>query len=446
MQCNTNRIEERVQELATAIVEEMRGVEDTNLLAMEGRLCEVMQAVGQQTLRQLLESQEGRYPAATVACACGGEAEYRYRRGGTLLTHFGRVRYRRSYYVCAACHEGQYPLDRAMQIEPGKVSARLSSELAMLGVTTAFGEAAKLVKALLSIDVSPTTVQQETQRYGECQVAQERIWQAEGEDVAHLNERQRNPKGPKRLYGSIDGVIVPVEEEWRELKVGCWYEVKSRQGKRRTQEPGECQALRAEQMRYYCDFANASEFGEQVWASGCAAHADTAQEVVFVADGAAWIWRLVEHYFPDAVQIVDWYHAVGYLSPIVHAAFGPNDRKGRAWLKRVRTLLWNGQVKQVLQACIRLQRQVPKASEAIEHALTYFSNNAHRMDYARLRHAGYFIGSGTIESACKQIGTYRLKRAGARWSLSGARLVAKARAAWLSGAWHQLLSFRLAPT
>ena len=44
------------------------------------------------------------------------------------------------------------------------------------------------------------------------------------------------------------------------------------------------------------------------------------------------------------------------------------------------------------------------------------------MDYARLRHAGYFIGSGTIESACKQIGTYRLKRAGARWSLSGARL------------------------
>ena len=59
-------------------------------MAMEGRLCEVMQAVGQQTLRQLLESQEGRYPAATVACACGGEAEYRYRRGGTLLTHFGR--------------------------------------------------------------------------------------------------------------------------------------------------------------------------------------------------------------------------------------------------------------------------------------------------------------------------------------------------------------------
>lgn len=446
MQCNTKRIEELVQELARAVAEEMRGEEGTSLFAMEGRLCEVMQAVGQQTLRQMLESQEGRYPAATVACGCGGEADYRYRRVGTLLTHFGRVRYRRSYYVCAACHRGQYPLDREMQIEPGKVSARLSSELAMLGVTTAYSEAAELVKALLLVDVSPTTVQQETQRFGECQVAQERIWQAEAEDVAQLNERQRNPTGPKRLYGSIDGVIVPVEEEWRELKVGCWYEVKPCRRIGRRQEPGECQALRATQIRYYCDFANASEFGEQFWASSCAAHADTAQEVVFVADGAPWIWRLVEHYFPDAVQIVDWYHAVGYLSPIVHAAFGPNDRKGKAWLKRVRTLLWNGQMERLRQACIRLQRRVPKASAPIEIALTYFSNNAHRMDYARLRQAGYFIGSGTIESACKQIGTYRLKRAGARWSHTGARLVAKARAAWLSSTWPKLLSLRLAPT
>ena len=168
------------------------------------------------------------------------------------------------------------------------------------------------------------------------------------------------------------------------------------------------------QMRYYWDFANASEFGEQVWASGCAAQADTAKEIVIVADGAAWIWRLVEHYFPDATQIVDWYHAVGYLSPIVHAAFGPKDLKGRAWLKRVRTLLWNGQVKRVIQTCIRLRKRIPAASETIEQALSYFSNNAHRMDYARLRQAGYFIGSGTIESACKQIGAYRLKRAGAR--------------------------------
>ena len=54
------------------------------------------------------------------------------------------------------------------------------------------------------------------------------------------------------------------------------------------------------------------------------------------------------------------------------------------------------------------------------------------MDYARYRQKGYWIGSGTVESACKQIATARLKIAGARWTVSGAIATAKARAAWLS--------------
>jgi hypothetical protein len=127
MQCNTERIEALVNELATTLVAEVCDEAATNLLALEGRLCEVMQTVGQQTLRQLLEGQEGRYPVQQVACSCGDVAHYRYRREGTLLTHFGRVRYRRGYYVCDRCHQGQYPLDQTMQIQPGKVSARLSS-------------------------------------------------------------------------------------------------------------------------------------------------------------------------------------------------------------------------------------------------------------------------------------------------------------------------------
>lgn len=444
MKCTTEEISGLVKQLAAAIVTEVGVEAKGDLLGSEGRLCEVMQQVGQESLRQMLEGMEGRYSEPEVACGCGGGARYRYRRKGTLLTHFGRVSYRRGYYVCDSCHQGQYPLDQRMQLQPGKVSARLSSELAMLGVNTAFGEAAKLVKELLLVDVSPTTVQQETHRFGECQQAQEEGWQEAATDLAHLNERQRSQTKPNRLYGSLDGVIVPVEDEWRELKVGCWYEVQPSQQKLPTDDGDEGKTPRAQHIRYFCDFVTATEFGRQLWASGYAAQADIAQEVVFVADGAAWIWRLVQEHFPNAVQIVDWYHAVSYLAPIAHAAFGSQGAQVKAWLKRVRKLLWNGQVKRVIQNCIRLQRKAPAASEPIQTALTYFSNNAHRMDYARLRQAGYFIGSGTVESACKQIGTHRLKRAGARWSQQGGLLVAKARAAWLSGDWPHLCALRTA--
>lgn len=74
--------------------------------------------------------------------------------------------------------------------------------------------------------------------------------------------------------------------------------------------------------------------------------------------------------------------------------------------------------------------------------MTYFSNNIEHMRYAQFRAAGYLIGSGVIESGCKQIVTRRLKLPGAQWNLDGAILTAKARCVWLSGRWQELVSKR----
>lgn len=60
------------------------------------------------------------------------------------------------------------------------------------------------------------------------------------------------------------------------------------------------------------------------------------------------------------------------------------------------------------------------------------------MRYNRFRAQGYLIGSGTIESGCKQIVTQRLKRSGAQWTVDGAVQTAKARTVWLSGDWSSL--------
>jgi hypothetical protein len=49
-------------------------------------------------------------------------------------------------------------------------------------------------------------------------------------------------------------------------------------------------------MRYFCDIQESEKFGELLWATGCANLADLAAELVFVCDGATWIWKLIEHY------------------------------------------------------------------------------------------------------------------------------------------------------
>jgi hypothetical protein len=102
--------------------------------------------------------------------------------------------------------------------------------------------------------------------------------------------------------------------------------------------------------------------------------------------------------------------------------------------------LWEGDVEFVIRAC----HQLSKVSREAADAETYFENNKKRMRYDRFREKGYMIGSGTVESACKQIVSQRLRCSGAQWKVEGARLTAKARAARLSKNkdWQFLSSMR----
>mgnify|MGYP006961787017 FL=1 len=137
--------------------------------------------------------------------------------------------------------------------------------------------------------------------------------------------------------------------------------------------------------------------------------------MVFLGDGAAWIWKLVSHYYPNAVQIVDWFHAEEHLEIVAKAAFSKVAEQD-AWFESTAQSLWDGNVEDVILACEVLSTSCTKAQEAV----TYFSNNMERMRYDQFRSADYLIGSGTIESACKQIVTQRPKIPGAQWEVAGA--------------------------
>jgi hypothetical protein len=443
MEFSTELIEAVGALFQQAILEAVTHHPESQIADLEQGLRQLLKQAGVQALSQSLTALDQPYPDPQMACPCGHPADYQFRRTAKTLTVFGWVAYRRAYYVCARCHQGQYPLDQRFGLQPGQVSAGLAPLLALAGVETAFEEGCELVERFLLLEVSDNTLRKETQTFGQLQAHTEQAWQAQSQDTNYLQERQRAlPEHPKRLYGSLDGTHVPIGAEWRELKTGSWYEVEKVHSAS-SPEVGQLDELRAKQIRYYCDIADAPAFEALFWATGVQCGADLAEELVFVADGAAWIWNLVERNFPRAVQIVDWYHAVEYLTPIAEAAYGANTPKGKDWLEGVRTDLWEGQVNQVIHACQAFTKHV-QAGEAARKAVSYYTNNIRRMEYARFRAAGYQIGSGTIESGCKQIATQRLKRSGARWTLEGARMTAKARAAWLSGHWEQLATQRAA--
>lgn len=408
-------------------------------MELETELRRGMQQVGAACLKATLELGNDRYPQAEVACACGGRAKYQFQREAKSLSVFGWMSYRRPYYLCPHCHQGQSPLDRRWGLRPGEVSAGLAPLLALAGIDVSFEEASRKIAEMLLVQVSENTVRQVTQRFGVLQEAAEQEWQAASQDMDNLNTRQRTIQdAPRRLYGGIDGVMVPTKTEWYELKCLCWYEVEARK-RRSRQVVGDTGNLCAKRISYHCDLADVTTFRDLVWATGYWRGADRAREIVFVSDGAAWIWKIVAYHFPNATQIVDWYHAAQYLSAICKAAFGEGSAEGATWLERARAQLWEGKITQVIATCEE-QADRPSAQAEVHKAVTYYTNNRKRMDYARYRAEGYQIGSGTVESACKQLATQRLRCAGARWKEPGARYTAKARAAWLSRDWANLKS------
>jgi len=453
MEFSTEQLKPLARQLAQMVVQELEGSERSCAVnELEIALRRNLQKIGQQAMGMVLTQAE-EVPKKSKPCECGGRLYYQRRRAAKVLSVFGWVEYKRNYYSGCRCKQGQAPLDKRFGLEPGQVTSGLAALLGMAGVELAYEHSSRWLEAFLLFQVSENTIRKETQGFGELQAEREALWIAQSQDEAWLQERLRCPEPvPKRLYGSLDGAHVRIEKrnreegeekvnEWREMKVGCWYTVEpvpvnqQRQRHRRKEEIGQ-QALRARNKRYFCEIAEASQFEHLFWATGCQAGAELAQEQVFVCDGAPWIWNMIDYHYPQAVQIVDWFHAEERLEKVALEAL--SGQQAQAWLDAQRTDLWFGNVERVIHACQCLAAQ----SEQAALAMTYFQNNAHRMRYDEFREQGYMIGSGTVESECKQIVTLRLKLPGAQWQVQGAVTTAKARAAWLCHDWLPLCSRR----
>jgi len=434
MEFSTEAIEQMTQILVTEFQRQLEAGEAVPFTALEHALRGALQEAGCASLGRMLSQQDEQAHGPTRRCECQQVASRIARRSAQLLSVFGWLEYRRSYYHCGACQRRWFPLDEQPGLRPGRATPGMGRLLGMAGVTVSFEEACRQIGEYLLVEVSVNTVRKETQLLGERQQQREAEWVQHSQDLAYLQARERNPERPQRGYGSIDGAFVPIGTTWKEQKTVSWYRAGQRYGS---------PELHAQDITYYTSLEGAAPFGDLVWASAVHHQVDQAAEVVFVCDGAAWIWKLVTHYFPQAVQIVDWYHACQYLYRLAEALFASDSEPGQAWLQTMLDRLWEGQITHLIYTCQQLVQE-NKARPEAQAALTYYTNNQTRMDYAHFRTQGYFIGSGPVESACKQIVALRLRRAGARWTQAGASATAKARAAWLSNQWEELTALPLA--
>lgn len=246
------------------------------------------------------------------------------------------------------------------------------------------------------------------------------------------------PEGPRRVYVSADGVLFHCRGGcWREIKIGCIYTTRTQHHRRAPAQS----VIRVEQASYSASLAEAAPFGNQLRVEAARRGGEQAEEVIVIADGAHWIWKLAEEHFPQATQIVDWYHASQYLYQAASAIYGEGTAAALGWARQQLDELWQGRVEAVLEAL------EPKGGDegAVDAAISYYRTHRARLDYPSYRARGLQIGSGTIESSCKQLVSARLKQAGMIWSEAGAEAVVAVRAWLKSERWAEAMALRPLP-
>lgn len=242
-------------------------------------------------------------PARERPCPCGAAARYVRHRPARVLTVLGAVSIVRAYYHCPQCRHGHAPLDRQLGYCAGSTSAGLEEVLALLGATAdSFEAAVALLDTLTLVRVCPNLARAATERLGAAVQAAARQTVAAAWGPGTLPTAVA---APPRLYLSMDGVLLQTDQGWREYKLGTAYTTTTRPARR---HPGQAE-IHAQELSFGGDVTDAATFGQPLWGEAARRGVLTAKEVVVVADGAHWIWNLVEGHFPEATQLVDWYPA-----------------------------------------------------------------------------------------------------------------------------------------
>ncbi len=354
-------------------------------------------------------------------------------RAKDIQTLFGPITVRRDYFYAPATQTGRCPLDQALGLvhsfSPAVV--RLASRAA---AKEGYQSASEDLLTQANVALEGRQIQ--------------RLVNLVAPAVAAQLE-QGHPTRPEPLpilYVEADGTGVPMvaaelagrpgkqedgSAQTREVKLGAVFT------QTRTDEQG-LPVRDHESTTYVGSFESAPDFGARLLAEARRRGLGRANKVVFLGDGAAWIWELARVNFPLAILILDLYHALERLHELCAGLYGADT----PWAARMEQT-WTGMLKHdqigavIAAARRRLDQLGSPPEEALEKQIAYFEHHQDKMLYQTYRQQGLFYGSGVVEGGCRSVIGQRLKESGMFWTEPGATSVLTLRLALKSHRWDE---------
>lgn len=353
-----------------------------------------------------------------------------------LRTVLGEVVWRRRAYRCPVCGTIRYPADEILNVKGTSFSPGVRRMMARQGAKECFREGAEDLRLLAGVAVNAKDVERTAESTGE----EVDGWMARQASLATVLAPE---EVPETLYVEFDGTGIPVRKSelagskgkgpdgqarTREVKLGCVFTQSA------LDEDGKPQ--RDPASTTYVGAVEASmDFGYRIKAEALRRGLHGAGRVVALTDGAAYNKTIIEQHFPQAIHVLDHYHAKEHLGDFLReacrlSADGPD-------FENMADLIWHGKIEALMQ---RMREMLPRSGERRkkgERAILYFRNNAYAMRYDQFRKDGIFIGSGVVEAACKTLIGQRLKNSGMFWTVKGANRIIALRCCLASNRFEQ---------
>jgi hypothetical protein len=317
------------------------------------------------------------------------------------------------------------PLDEVLDLPKGDVTVSLARRAVRLSTSMSFEQLQTELLEQHDVRLTDSTLDTLMQQVGGVAAAdQERELDALGRIARGIQREQavsqrQLPESPSRLYVSCDGITYrtryreddsanPKEKRvvYQEMKVGAvfWQDRQEKWHKQVVTGRGDPE-----------------RFGLSLWQLAVQCGMLQAAEVIFISDGGSWCDSVAKMYFKDARRILDWYHLSEHVWAAGRMLYPENTDGAGRWVDQCLGQLHDSSGIGLLLHLERCRKsRGPASAEALDPLLAYLRPRLAITDYVLYREAGCIIGSGMIESSCKQVVGQRLKGPGMLWSEQGA--------------------------
>ena len=336
---------------------------------IEGELREVLLRLGADLFSSLLDLAGVEVPGDTLAI---GEKR-RNHQPRTFQTLFGPLEVKRTVYYRYETGTHRVPFDEALGILEGCTPA-LMKLVCRSAARGPYAEASRDLAAFSCVHLNPKRIHRAVQAAGPV-----------FSKTLHAEKEITAPR-PERLYIEADGTGIPLRKQelrgrkgkgedgsakTHEVKVGCVFSQSPREGVEPLRDP--------DSTSYIATMKRTGDFGPMLLGEARRRNLGEASEAVYISDGAPWLREIARTHFPNALRVIDYYHASEHLHELAGVVHPGAEDEAKERAKTWGQWILEDRLEDILSEARSLARDQNR--KEVEDRMPYFEDNAGAMKY-----------------------------------------------------------------